>query len=500
MKILKIIGECVSTLIIFIIIAVFAFGCAAGIILLERSNTAENTLAQIQSKYTYDAKANIYYDDAEVLDNAHQVLSNAYNILPNHIVRMIKSNWTIVVADSQPFDSTNNVVAAGITYSSKNVIWVVSDFDEAIFVHEVGHALDTYLGTLSDRPTFKSLYDCYWEAYREYDKNKINKHSVSSTNEFFASTFADYILHPEYVKEVAPDVYTFFESITALDSRFSNIGHFLSLWFDVGYHVVDVFINIFVPDRPYANANTVISEVNNSIAENSLLNLDDYEAYYDISWMSDDTRQVAQTLIDLSKDPESYPCEKHGFSYGYLIEFDYPWSIDMYTEILSFTSAYFGDESLDPVDVNVVNGVRTDVVIKHDVVALGEQNRVQSLEKVEKVLKTLKNGTKTEIAVQVADYICKNSDYKLEKHSSFNSFWINQKGDCVMYALIFKQFMDRLGIENDLIHIVSDQGEGHVYNRIFDGEHYRYYDLTYDVLDVDIMDKSGYHLNTWQVQ
>ena len=496
----KFISECIRTLIIFVIITVFAFGCAAGIIMMERSSAYEDSRMILNNKYSYDADANIYYADSEVLENAKQVLSRVYKTLPNHIVRIINSDWTIVVSDSKPFESTNMLVAAGITYSAKGVIWVVSDFDEKVFIHEAGHVLDTYLGNPSLQKEFTELYERYWETYREYETEKINKHSVSSSSEFFAMMFTEYMLHPEYVKQQASDIYLFFEHTIENDWRFSSAGHFVNVWIGVGYNVVDVFVDLFVPERPYANADSVIQSVNNSIANHAALNLENYQYQYDISWMSKDAQAVAKIVLELSQNPNAYPEDDHGLSKGYLMKFDYPWSIDMYTEILSFTSAYFGDESIDPVDVNVINGVRTEVVVKHEIVALGEENRVRSLEKVENVLKTFKAGNSTEIAVQVADYICSNSSYKIEKHSSFNSFWDNKQGDCVMYALIFKQFMDRLGIENDIIHVVSDQGEGHVYNRIFDGQHYRYYDLTYNVLDVSVMDKSGYHINTWQVQ
>ena len=161
---------------------------------------------------------------------------------------------------------------------------------------------------------------------------------------------------------------------------------------------------------------------------------------------------------------------------------------------------YFGDESIDPIDVNITNGTITDVVIKHDVVLAGEQNRLKYLSNVEEAIKTFHSGTDTEILIQISKYIVNNSSYKVEKSSSFASFWDNKSGDCVMYAMTFKQFADRLGFDNDIVSTVSDDGIVHVYNRVLINGQYRYYDLTNKLVDAPYIDTAGYHINIWKTQ
>lgn len=499
MKRLNLLGVIISICIVVLILLI-VFAGAACIIIIKDNNTAKMVNNKLLTDYQYSETLQIYYDDEESLTNAKDVLSDVEKLLPKNISQLIKSQWKIVVSKSEPFPNTTSLIADGITYTGKGVIWLDDDFNNKVLVHEVGHAVDEYLGKPSEKSAFMNLYIQYWESYKEKGTDKIDKHSVSSPSEFFATMFEEYILYPSYVKEEASEIYSYFDKLTNNNWMFSPGGHFVNLWYHVGYSTINGFVNFFSLNRPFPNAKSVSKKVNEVVATREELVLDEYNAKIDISWMSEDTMKIAEIILELSKNPEAYPCEKHNLSYGYMVEFDYPWPIDMYTEILSFTSAYFGDEGLDPIDVNVVNGKTTRVIIKHEEVLTGEKNRIDSLQKVEDVLKTLKSGNNTEIAVQIANYIYNYASYKTEKQSSFNSFWENKKGDCVMYALIFKQFMDRLGIKNDIIHVVSDQGEGHVYNRIFDGTAYRYYDISYGIFDVEIIDKAGYHINTWQVE
>ena len=160
---------------------------------------------------------------------------------------------------------------------------------------------------------------------------------------------------------------------------------------------------------------------------------------------------------------------------------------------------YYGDEDLDPIDVNVINGSRTEVVIKHDIVIAAEALRVNSMKNVEDVLKTIHEGTQTEILIQISNYIIDNSTYVLQHSTSFYSFWGNNEGDCVMYSMIFKQFVDRLGYENDIVSVVYSDGSGHVYNRVLIDGQYRYYDLTNKIVDANQIDRTGYHINTWKI-
>ena len=499
MKISRLLWSLIKSIITILIISALAFFLAGATIMWERNAEAETSKQTLQDKYSYHISSNFYFDNEEIQDDASETIINTYKILPSHISSIIKNNWNIVVASQQPFPSTNIISAAGITYSSNKTIWLKNGFDESVFIHEIGHAVDAYLGDISYKGIFRELYYSNWEAYREYDKDKVDKHSTSSTNEFFAAMFVEYFLYPDNLKEQSLDMYDYFHGLLKNNWRFSEEGELINAWYNTGYVVYDFAVQIFEPRRPHSNVKSVVKINNQNIADNNDLVLDQYTRYFDIEWMSNDTKTVAEAILAISNNPDSYPNEQHGFSKGYLIEFNYPWSVDMYTEILSFTSAYFGDEELDPLDVNVINKTRTEVVIKHDIVAIGEKNRIDSLKNVENVLSTLKSGTNTELAIQVGAYIYNNSSYKSEKYSSFNSFWENKKGDCVMYAIVFKQFMDRLGIQNDIIHVVSDQGEGHVYNRIFDGTSYRYYDIAEGIFNKDVIDKAGYHINTWQV-
>jgi hypothetical protein len=206
-------------------------------------------------------------------------------------------------------------------------------------------------------------------------------------------------------------------------------------------------------------------------------------------------------MLDLIKHPDNYPVTVTAGSMiadGYILEFNYPWSFSQYEELLSFTALYFGDEFIDPIDVNVVNQKTTRVILNKEVILKAEAVRLESLKKVEETLSTFKQGTEQEIMIQAAYYIVSNSKYKLEDYSKFDSFWEKTKGDCVMYTMIFHQFATRIGVKSEVVHISNNLGEGHVYNKLTftDGSVY-YYDLSENIVQSGQLDKTNFVLNRW---
>ena len=484
----------------FLFCIVYAFSSCAAVGMIMSSNEQKEYAAfeELNTKYKYNSEVDAFIEDETEIANIKPVMNNVYESMPTHIRTLIQKDWHFVISVDEPFNCCTNVRAAGITYYEYSVIWLTTGFDERVMAHECGHAIDKHLGNISGAKEFISIYNSSWNTYREFDTDNVDKHSTSSFAEFFAATFADYILHPDYMKEQSPELYTYFNTLLTNDWRFTDGGKFWNAYFEYNKKIINLIPNAIKDISMRAEAN--ISNKNIDVSNNELINLDNYQTQIDTSWLSDDARMITEIMLDLIQNPDKYPNEKRGFSEGYVVHFDYAWSIYNYEEVLSFASMYFGDESIDPIDVNVTNGVTTDVVIKHDVVLAGEQNRLKYLNNVEEAIKTLHSGTDTEILIQISKYIVDNTSYKVEKSSSFASFWDNKSGDCVMYAMTFKQFADRLGFDNDIVSTVSEDGVGHVYNRVLINGQYRYYDLTNKLVDAPYIDTAGYHINIWKTQ
>ncbi len=107
-------------------------------------------------------------------------------------------------------------------------------------------------------------------------------------------------------------------------------------------------------------------------------------------------------------------------------------------------------------------------------------------------------GTETEMLIQVSAFITDKMEYGVVNNATSKDFWDSQPGDCVSYAMIFKQFCDRLGITCDIIYQRNAFDEGHVYNRVTlsDGT-FKYYDLSQNIVDSKPLKDSGYHINNW---
>ena len=105
-----------------------------------------------------------------------------------------------------------------------------------------------------------------------------------------------------------------------------------------------------------------------------------------------------------------------------------------------------------------------------------EKNKID--EEIDKILLSFDNGNNLFIANQIADYICNNATYNVEKDSSKDILWTGE-GNCNAFALLFHAMCNRVNIKCDLLTGYAN-GEYHAWNRIMleDGS-YRYYDLSF---------------------
>ena len=179
-----------------------------------------------------------------------------------------------------------------------------------------------------------------------------------------------------------------------------------------------------------------------------------------------------------------------------MLEYNFRWSDLEVRELRSFVGMYFGTEHNLPIIIQRSENT-TYIHINYEELIEAEQNRLRSLQQVEKVLSTFNEGSDTDVLIQASSYITMHSIYRLESSTTFDSFWTKHNGDCVMYAFIFKQFADRLGLENDIIFVLPSPNTGHVYNRVLiDGE-YKYYDLTNGIIDSESIYEMAYYVNIW---
>lgn len=435
--------------------------------------------------YAYDETLHYYYDYNEDLP-FNESLQNSINLLPEHI-RPIIDEWTILLSNHQPFVIDYAEAASGITYLDKKVIWFSHASDEKIILHEFGHVIDSYLGGISSTEEFKQLYQNNWQSYVESGQEIIDIHSISCSSEFFASVFADYILNPDYLKEQSEELYCFFDHVTSDSWKFNNCGRFVGIAKNISF-----ILHSFIDNEQYPVANLDKQTIPN---ETPLVNINEYETINDYSWLNDMSRNIIDNMFDILKDSSKYEKDDYFGSEGYVFIYEYEMDPIWYNELYSYVSMYFLDENTDIFGIYVEDG-KTTVIIKHDKLFLAEYKRQDSMRNVEYVLSTyIHEGSETEKLIQIADWIDRHTLYR-NVNSTQHVFWHRKTGDCVSYAMIFKQFCDRLSIKSDIVYIQDASTNGRLYNRVIlkDGT-IRFYDIGEKIVNSDDIYQQGYYIN-----
>ena len=452
---------------------VIMIGCLMGIVPMITNASNAKKLDSI--KEVYVCQDNVFFD--EVSESDLTIINECKSLLPERLNKMINT-WTIVVADKPPFNRTAGSTIAGITYLDENIIWIEKNTSERVVLHEMGHAIDERMGYVSCLEKFAKIYDKYWNSYYEIGKNVPDSHSCSTTQEYFAALFADYIASPDYLKEHAPEAYNYFNELLNNEANFSSWTIFASRF---KYKFNEFMSEFKQPESP--TINDKLDNIN--VADNEFINITNCENVVDYSWMSKDSKMVIDTMFDMISNPDKYETENTGVTNqpGYKMNFDYPWTLNQYNELLSFIYIYFGDQSIDLIDVNRVNFDTTEVYLKKDLILVAEQNRLDSLKKVEEALASMHMGTESEMLIQIAAYIRKNSTFKGDANASFDAFWNNGECDDITDAMVFYQFANRLGIK---CNIVCDTSSGAycLFNivELSNGE-ISYYNITRNIAD-----------------
>jgi hypothetical protein len=442
----------------------------------------------IKNNYKYNDVYNVYYED-ENNNIDINILRDMRDFLPKDIINLIDKNWVVVISDKCPISNQLNNVS-GITFHYDKIIWIEAGSSIEVCFHEFAHAIDEMIGMISYSSEFKEIYKNNWDTYIEYGMTTINYHVISSEAEFFAALFVDYCVNPEYLKENLNEAYVFFENLFKNKLISTPIGNYFA--YDVS--TWRLLANMFNIHKPYTKLKHVVDDVNTSVVKNEFVVVDEYENIVEYNWVDDNVKYVIDIMMDIINNPDDYPVNKRGY---YEIEDERLWTYQDYLEILNFAVMYFCDETIDPVNVNTVNGTYTKIEFNKQVILDGEASRIRSLEQVEETLQTIiHEGTDTEKLIQISEFITNKCNYKISRETSADTFWSLNTGDCMTYAMIFKQFVNRLGLSCDIVFIEYEASQHHVYNRVelSDGT-YRYYDLTRNIVDNDMIDTSGFYLN-----
>ena len=184
---------------------------------------SNGTTGYVMSKYLSSNAVKSYgFKTKGSVSSSRQKYANKYmSYIPTKIWnRFIDKGWTlrITTEDIKKVYAPNHSVSgtfAGLTIYGDNMI-VVGYSEKRIrraLLHEMGHFVDAELGYISLGDEFKAIYTA--EKNKANFKDQVDKHCVSSSHEYFAEAFNQYLQYPSNLKKNAPKTYAFIKKCIA---------------------------------------------------------------------------------------------------------------------------------------------------------------------------------------------------------------------------------------------------------------------------------------------
>lgn len=179
-------------------------------------NTEENENKQVKDTvfYTDEYYNDYFYAKGKVREENMIAAQETLNKIPQYILDNFKKDgWIINIINEDIV--YNGLNASGITTYADKTIDIKNNegLIRSCIVHEVGHYFDCSLGFISESDEF--LNNIYPE-----EKNNFNytyttsiKHEISDVYEYFASTFDEYIINPNGLKNDCPKTYEFMKNL-----------------------------------------------------------------------------------------------------------------------------------------------------------------------------------------------------------------------------------------------------------------------------------------------
>lgn len=162
----------------------------------------------------------------DTINDINCTISNLPSVVQNCIN---KNKWYFVIANEVPSGINTNTLIhknantslAGITTRINRTIFINasqsgSDIHNTI-IHESAHVVDCEYGYVSNSRKFYSLYKQY------ADTLSNDQYYQAHQSEFFAFAFSEYCLHPDELKNKAPEIYEFFFILFKKDVTQDNI-------------------------------------------------------------------------------------------------------------------------------------------------------------------------------------------------------------------------------------------------------------------------------------
>lgn len=187
----------------------------------------ENKMVETKAQKNTDKEGIVYAEDnmehpfileGDVKTKNIAYAASYYYALPEELRRnFAESGWRIILTDEdiskEYYDGDVKGHLAGLTVSEDKKIYVHdtrSDIRRAL-IHEFGHFFDFQTEMTSKSFRFTKMYWTEKEDLKE--KWKMDDHATSNSQEYFAESFAQFVLYPGDLKENCPQTYKYLKDL-----------------------------------------------------------------------------------------------------------------------------------------------------------------------------------------------------------------------------------------------------------------------------------------------
>jgi hypothetical protein len=157
-------------------------------------------------------KLNIEVESSIGIDMTEKVrIKKMLGLIPTKIAQsLIDKEYTIRINNHKNM----NRGTGGFYNKVNKLICLRAYFESYVLYHEIGHFVDMenkYVSAFSDTQLFLEIYAQEKRSLDKFIKYGVPlyRHCIETTHEYFAQSFAHYILYGEQLKEYAPYTHKF---------------------------------------------------------------------------------------------------------------------------------------------------------------------------------------------------------------------------------------------------------------------------------------------------
>lgn len=153
--------------------------------------------------------------DGYVKDSYIEAVNQQLSAIPPYIQdAFVRDGWSVYVTDMNIgqtyYPGQFDMVMATTNYEERRIL--IEDRTDAVYespIHEVGHWFDLYLGFVSNSDVFAQIYNAESAAFI----SAYGTDCVRDEMEFFAEGFWYYIVNPDRLMAVSPQLYQFIHTM-----------------------------------------------------------------------------------------------------------------------------------------------------------------------------------------------------------------------------------------------------------------------------------------------